>query len=128
MPLPLIAVSASAAGTIWKAWHRRKNRRNDDEFDEGIEKIVGEVIDPQKKEPLPAKPALHFVIAVTSDPPGAQIKVDGDYLSDTPFEVPLTRGKHKISIKIAGRKRWQSTVRVVADGQKIHAKLTKSWL
>jgi hypothetical protein len=134
MPLPLIALAAGAVGAIRKVLRRRNNLRNvdGDRFGEEIESIVENVADrrsdPPKKESPMAKPVLPFKISVTSEPSGAQISVDGDYLSDTPFEIPLTRGKHKISIKIEGRKRWRNTVKVVGDGQKIHAELKKSWL
>jgi len=134
MPLPLIALAAGAAGAIRRVLCRRNNRRHvhDDRFGEEIESIVEDVgdrrSDPPKKESPMAKPVLLFKISVTSEPSGAQISVDGDYLSDTPFEIPLTRGKHKILIRIEGRKRWRNTVKVVGDGQKIHAELKKSWL
>ena len=134
MPLPLIALAAGAAGAIRKVLGHRNNLRNvdGDRFGEEIESIVENVADrrsdPPKQESPMAKPVLLFKISVTSEPSGAQISVDRDYLSDTPFEIPLTRGKHKISIKIEGRKRWQNTVRVIGDGQKIHAELKKSWL
>jgi hypothetical protein len=132
MPLPLIPL-AVAAGAIRKALRRRNNARNEDEhrFVEEIKTIVGEVTDPSdppKNGSQTAKPALLFKVLVTSEPSGAQISVDGDYLSDSPFEIPLTRGKHKISIEIEGRKRWRNTVKVIGDGQKIHAELKKSWL
>jgi len=145
MPLPLIALATGAASAIWKASRRRNtvppfhhgsnNPRNADDNDwlgEEIETIVEKAADrpsdPPKKGSTTANSALLFKVLVTSEPSGAQISVDGDYLSDTPFEIPLTRGKHKISIKIESRKRWQNTVRVVGDGQKIHAELKKSWL
>jgi hypothetical protein len=135
MPLPLIALAVGAAGAIQKVLRRRNNLRNADDNDRWgkeietiVEKVADRPSDPPKQGPSTAKPALLFKVLVTSEPSGAQISVDRDYLSDTPFEIPLTRGKHKISIKIDRRKRWQNTVRVVGDGQKIHAELKKSWL
>jgi hypothetical protein len=134
MPLPLIPLAVGAAGAIRKAVRRRNNLRNAGEhrFVEEIKTIEEEVTDrpsdPPKKGSPTAKPAPLFKISVTSEPSGAQIRVDGDYLSDTPFEIPLTLGKHKISIEIEGRKPWRDTVKVLGDGQKIHAKLKKSWL
>jgi hypothetical protein len=134
MPLPLIPLAAGAAGVIRKALRRRNNppKLGDDRLRKRIETIEEEVEDrlsePAEKGSPTAKSASLFNIAVTSEPPGAQIRVDGDYLSDTPFEVPLTPGKHKITIKIEGRKPWQDTVKVIKDGQQIHAKLKKSWL
>jgi len=135
MPLPLIVLAAGAAGAIRKALRRRNNPRNADdnnwlgeEIETIVEKVADRPSDPPKNGSTTAKPALLFKVLVTSESSGAQISVDRDYLSDTPFEIPLTRGKHKISIKIEGRKRWQNTVRVIGDGQKIHAELKKSWL
>ena len=66
-------------------------------------------------------------ISVNSQPSDAGICVDGHYSGSTPSTIPLTPGKHKISIKKKGRKRWRETLTVAGEGQRIHAELKKSW-
>jgi hypothetical protein len=139
MPLPLLI--ASALVPVWKLLkklHRRlfgrkhrtqthgpstpphppKQPTKDPEIPD---------VDLDRTEPPPAKPALVFEISVTSAPSEADIRVDGIYVSITPYDVPLSPGKHKIAIKKEGRKQWQKTMKVVGAGQRIHAELRKSW-
>jgi hypothetical protein len=61
-------------------------------------------------EPSSASAKLH----VESDPPGADIEVDGSFVGNTPSDVQVTRGEHAVAVKKAGFKDWNRTVKVSA--------------
>ena len=51
-----------------------------------------------------------------SDPPGADVTVDGKYMGSTPSTVRLTPGDHTILVEKAGYKAWQRTMTVNPGG------------
>lgn len=46
-------------------------------------------------------------LAVSSDPTGADIEIDGNFVGNTPSSVGVTPGKHQIAVKKAGFKTWE---------------------
>ncbi len=86
---------------------------------------------PQPLSAAAVAPALPAVIAgklaVSSDPTGADIEVDGSFVGNTPSDVQVAEGDHTITIKKAGFKDWQRTLKVSA-GSNVHlnAELEKS--
>jgi len=58
-------------------------------------------------------------LQLSSDPPGADIEVDGNFVGNTPSEVQVPEGDHTISVKKAGFKDWQRTLKVSA-GSSVH--------
>jgi hypothetical protein len=54
-----------------------------------------------------------------SDPPGADIEVDGSFVGNTPSDVQVAEGEHTVSVKKAGFKDWQRTLKVTA-GSSVH--------
>jgi hypothetical protein len=53
---------------------------------------------------------------VKSDPPGADVTVDGKYMGSTPSTVRLAPGDHTILLEKAGFKAWQRTMAVNPGG------------
>jgi hypothetical protein len=67
-----------------------------------------------------------FDVAVTSNPAGADIEVDGAFVGDTPSTIAVTAGDHTISLKKPGFAPWQRTVKVSGGKIQITAELTAS--
>jgi hypothetical protein len=65
-------------------------------------------------------------VAVTSNPAGADIEVDGAFVGDTPSTVPIPAGDHTISLKKPGFTPWQRTVKVSGGKIQITAELQAS--
>ncbi len=62
--------------------------------------------------------SLEFIgaLAVKSEPTGATVRVNGEYVGQTPLQVPrLKAGSHVIWIEGEGYRRWTNSVLVPAD-------------
>lgn len=57
------------------------------------------------------------VVSVTSDPPGADIYVDGQFVGNTPSTLHLTAGAHAIKIESAGKRAWERQMDVLKDSK-----------
>ncbi|MFZ0317800.1 MAG: PEGA domain-containing protein [Candidatus Sulfotelmatobacter sp.] len=62
-----------------------------------------------------------------SDPPGADIELDGSFVGNTPSDVQVTEGDHIVTVKKAGFQQWERKLKVTA-GSSVHlnAELEKS--
>jgi len=58
-------------------------------------------------------------LQLESDPSGADIEVDGNFVGNTPSEVRVADGEHTISVKKSGFKDWQRKLKV-SDGSSVH--------
>jgi len=56
-------------------------------------------------------------VDVQSDPPGAEIYVDGAFVGDTPSTLHLSAGAHEVEIKGANKKIWKRELDVLKDSQ-----------
>jgi hypothetical protein len=64
-------------------------------------------------------------VAIGSDPPGADIYVDGKFVGQTPSSVRLTRGLHHIQVKAENQQAWERDLEVLKDSQlTLHAVFT----
>jgi formylglycine-generating enzyme required for sulfatase activity len=54
-------------------------------------------------------------VSLTSKPAGAEVRVDGRVLGETPAELELTAGDRQIEVALAGYNSWRRQIRVVAD-------------
>lgn len=52
-------------------------------------------------------------LAVSSEPAGAEIYVDGQLLSSTPATVEVTAGNHQLTLKLAGYQDWTRNIHVL---------------
>jgi hypothetical protein len=63
-------------------------------------------------------------VAIASDPPNADVYVDGEFVGETPSTVRLTSGTHRIEIRSAGKQPWWRNLEVLSESQlSLHASL-----
>jgi len=62
-------------------------------------------------------------LQIASDPTGADIELDGNYVGNTPSTVAAPAGQHEISIKKPGFKPWQRKITVSAGQINVVAQL-----
>jgi hypothetical protein len=58
-------------------------------------------------------------LSLGSNPDGADIEVDGSFVGNTPSDVQVAEGEHMVSLKKAGFKDWQRTLKV-SGGSSVH--------
>jgi hypothetical protein len=63
--------------------------------------------------PLSAK------LQLESDPSGADIDVDGNFVGNTPSDVQVTEGDHAVTVKKSGFRDWERKVKV-SGGSSVH--------
>ena len=82
----------------------------------------GSAAQPAPKAPeSPASAKLQ----VTSEPAGADIEVDGNFMGSTPSSIELPAGDHTISIKKSGYKTWERKMKTTGGEVKLNAELEK---
>jgi PEGA domain-containing protein len=59
----------------------------------------------------PAEPAKGTV-NVSSNPTGADVLVDGEFVGNSPASLKLTAGKHAVAVKMSGYKDWSKEITV----------------
>jgi hypothetical protein len=68
---------------------------------------------PQAATPPPAA-AASCRLQINSNPPGAEIEIDGGFVGDTPSEIQTAEGEHTVVVKKTGFKDWEKKLRVSA--------------
>jgi hypothetical protein len=58
-------------------------------------------------------------LQVESDPPGADIEVDGSFVGNTPSDIQVMEGEHTVSVKKTGFKDWERKLKV-SGGSIVH--------
>ncbi len=51
-------------------------------------------------------------LVLESNPPGADVEVDGSFVGNTPSDVQVTEGNHTVSVKKTGFKDWERKLKV----------------
>lgn len=75
----------------------------------------------------PASPtALQATLAIESDPPGADVEVDGGFVGNTPSSVTLSPGSHQIVVKKKGFSDWTKTLNVTGGNVNLNAELAQA--
>ena len=69
-----------------------------------------------------ANPALTKV-AVVSDPPGADIEVDGTFVGNTPSTVDVPAGDHTVSVSKNGYKNWERKLKTSGGSVNLNVQL-----
>jgi hypothetical protein len=66
-------------------------------------------------------------VVIASDPPGAEIYVDGKFVGQTPSTIHLASGPHRVEVKSEGKQAWARDLEVLKDSQlTLHPVLTPS--
>jgi PEGA domain len=66
-------------------------------------------------------------VTIASDPPGADIYVDGQFVGQTPSVIHLPSGSHRVEVKSQGKHDWSRDLDVLKDSQlTLHPVLTAS--
>jgi PEGA domain-containing protein len=58
-------------------------------------------------------------LSLASVPDGADIEVDGSFVGNTPSDVQVTEGDHTVTVRKAGFKDWERTLKITA-GSSVH--------
>jgi hypothetical protein len=65
-------------------------------------------------------------VKLSSDPDGADVFVDGSFVSSTPAVLRLPAGTYKIAVKLSGYADWERETKILPGGEvNLNAKLTK---
>jgi hypothetical protein len=56
-------------------------------------------------------------VVIASEPPGAEIYLDGKFVGQTPATIPLLGGAHRVVLKSKGRKDWERELTVMNQSQ-----------
>ena len=78
---------------------------------------------PPKPEPPPPPPPEEAYVDFNSNPPGADVNIDGRFHGNTPTRISLPPGKHLIEIRLAGHRTWIRNM-VVDPGSKPSVRAT----
>lgn len=62
-------------------------------------------------------------LQISSEPPGADIELDGNYIGSTPSAVGATAGQHQVSITKTGFKTWERKITVSTGQINVNASL-----
>lgn len=62
-------------------------------------------------------------VAVSSDPPGAEIEVDGIFVGSTPSTIGVPAGEHTITVKKVGFSVWERKLKVTTGSVQVSAAL-----
>ena len=67
----------------------------------------------EKAPPEPARGSVN----VSSNPSGADVLVDGDFVGNSPAALKLSPGKHAITVKMSGYKDWSKEMTVQSGSE-----------
>jgi hypothetical protein len=69
--------------------------------------------------PTPSAVSVTSKLQLVSDPPGADVEVDGNFVGNTPSDAQVTEGEHTVSLKKTGFKDWERKLKV-SSGSSVH--------
>lgn len=78
---------------------------------------------PSAPPSAPPAAAAQANVIVESNPPGADIEVDGAFVGNTPSTVSVAPGSHQISVKKKGFGDWTRTLNVTGGNVHLNAEL-----
>ena len=73
----------------------------------------------------PAARTKSAKVAISSNPPGADIEVDGSFLGSTPSSIQMSSGEHILAIKKPGYSSWEKKIKISEGEISIAAELEK---
>jgi hypothetical protein len=75
-----------------------------------------DIVAPPSAAPATTAASAQAQMQISSDPPGADIEIDGNFVGDTPSTVGVATGQHEITVKKSGFKPWDRKM-MVSGGQ-----------
>ena len=81
----------------------------------------------QLPEKLPEPPAAELPkLTITSEPTGAEIEINGEWIGNTPTKLQVENGKSVLKVTLSGYQVWERTLRLrPGDERTIRVGLTK---
>jgi hypothetical protein len=79
--------------------------------------------DPVTSTRIPAPPPGEAMAEISSDPSGAEIEIDGNFVGSTPSSLGIAAGEHTLRVSKQGYKRWERTLRTSTGNIKVGAVL-----
>jgi hypothetical protein len=73
-----------------------------------------------------ATPAAQASLSIASNPVGADVEVDGNFVGNTPSTLNLMPGSHQISVKKKGFADWTKTLTVTGGSINLNAELEQA--
>jgi len=65
-------------------------------------------------------------VTIASDPPSAEIFVDGQFVGQTPATIHILTGIHRVEVKSSGKRKWERDIEILKDSQvTLHPALEK---
>jgi hypothetical protein len=96
----------------------RARQAGEADLDRGIKQI--------SEAPAPAANAPQPQLAITSEPSGAEIEINGEFIGNTPTTVTAKEGSVTVVVKKAGYQPWQRTLKLSSgDKRTLQADLIK---
>ena len=71
----------------------------------------------------PARSTAEATAEISSDPLGADIEIDGNFVGSTPSSVGIVAGEHTVMVSKSGYRRWERTLKSSTGKIKIAARL-----
>jgi len=76
--------------------------------------------------PKPVESAVKPQLTVTSEPSGAEIEIDGEFIGNTPTTVTVKEGSAKVKVTKTGFQPWERTLKLnLGDKRTLNAELVK---
>lgn len=63
------------------------------------------------------------MLAISSNPPGADIEIDGAFVGNSPSTISVGVGSHLVSVGMIGYTGWSKTLTVTGGNIHLNAKL-----
>jgi hypothetical protein len=97
--------------------------------EDSLAKLKGEPLPSDTKKadqappPPPAPPAASASLDIHSNPPSADIEIDGSFVGNTPSNVSVTPGKHQIILMKKGFAMWTRSINISGGTIQLNADL-----
>ena len=73
-------------------------------------------VESKPAESAPAEP-VKGTVNVSSNPTGADVLVDGEFVGNSPAALKLSPGKHAVTVKMSGYKDWSKEITVQSGSE-----------
>jgi hypothetical protein len=79
--------------------------------------VKSEISTHQEEQASASKPEGKGTVNVSSNPTGADVSLDGNFIGNTPAALKLSPGKHTVTVKMTGQKDWSRDITVEAGSE-----------